>query len=125
MYHRIEGIVSILKASTTTRTLQKLECVYNTLGQSDFIAITEYVRSSNSRVRRLNISYNDFQHCYTNIITILCCEEDDIKKCMLPPDQFYIAPETDPKFVNDIITCYIKDSNADQLIIKESAWSFF
>ena len=113
-----EGIMAILTANAVTRALHKLECVHNTLGRSDFIAITDYVRANKSTVE-LNISYNEVPHCYLSfnaIDTVLCCKEDDLKRCMLPPGQ-YITPKTDPKYIDDIITCCIKDKYAEQLIV--------
>jgi len=112
-----KGIMAILKANTA---LHKLECAYNTLGRSDFIAITDYVRANKSTVQTLNISYNEVRHCHSSFYvleTVFCCNEDDLKRCMLQPKQ-YITPITDIELIKDIITCCIKDRYAERLIIE-------
>ena len=109
----IDGIMNILLACTQTRALQKLDCMFNTLSQFDFLALTNYNRQENV-VQVLNTSWNKICYdtrytCRSKICTTICyggghdiqsCKHD--RHCNEPYDPH------DP-YYNRVIYCCIKD----------------
>jgi len=118
-----EGIMEIL----ISRSLQTLECIFNTLSQSDFIAICDYVRKENA-VKTLNASWNWITcskdgSCTIN--TAMCYfEGHNVESCELHEhttslyDIDYV--DFDYELLDKVIYCCIKDSFVKELCL--SSW---
>ena len=82
--------MNIIVASTTTKALQRLDCIFNTLSQSDFIAVTDYIRIHKVVHLTINTSWNklssNLQQWRTPIETIICYQHGHDEKICTSDD---------------------------------------
>jgi len=116
-----EGIMEILIASTKSLSFQRLNCIFNTLSQSDFVALSNYNKKENA-VQIFNTSWNRVSFegelgCKELLIKTTICYEDghDIQECDHDMNsQFY----RDSPFYNELLYCCIKDRHVEELFLE-------
>jgi len=119
-----EGIMNILTTSRNSKTLHTLECIFNTLSQSDFITIMDYVRKENV-LETLNASWNWItcgNYSFQKINTVMCYvhgHDWDTCKDYEHTESPYI--DADPTLLNSVIHCCIKDSFVQELCLSTSS----
>ena len=102
-----EGIMDILIAGTKMRALQKLDCKFNVLSQSDIVDLIKYNRHENV-VQVFNTSWNEITGDTDSGLDTITYEDGHCT--ILPYNHSYNF--------NEVVFCCIKDSYLEELYLK-------
>ena len=122
-----EGILDIIVASTTTKTLQRLDCVFNTLSQSDFMAITDYIRihkvvhlTINTSWNRLSLNVLQWQTPIETIVYYQNGHSEEICDCDVHSKSPYSNESVDQVNIHKVLHCCIKCTCVKELVLRGS-----